>query len=153
LFPSVLSFTFLPKISVPFLSVITKQKMIMEVLYVVYVVKPAYVLDEPGHGSPTSNSPASTDTSVHTTATYNYPDYALRSPRMLSRTLQHLSIRLRGGVMWNPTTSRLHDVQYMQQNGHFKSRLETALLRATKTCHPANQRGALSHAQQTASII
>jgi hypothetical protein len=30
-------------------------------------------------------------------------------------------------LWWDPPTSRLHDVQSMQQNGPFKSRLATAL--------------------------
>jgi hypothetical protein len=56
--------------------------------------------------------------------------------------------------LWDPPTSRLHDVQSMQQNGPFKSRLATALFRAptTGTCHLANQRGALSHAQRAGSV-
>jgi hypothetical protein len=38
--------------------------------------------------------------------------------------------------------------------GLFQSRLATALFRATKTwtCHLANQRGALSHAQRAGSV-
>jgi hypothetical protein len=54
--------------------------------------------------------------------------------------------------LWDPPTSRLHDVQSMQQNGPFKSRVATALFRAPKTCHLANQRGALSHAQRAGSV-
>jgi hypothetical protein len=54
--------------------------------------------------------------------------------------------------MWDPPTSRLHDVQYMQQNGPFKFRLETALLGATKTSYLANQHGAWSHAQRTGNV-
>jgi hypothetical protein len=55
-------------------------------------------------------------------------------------------------VLWDPPTSRLHDVQFMQQNGPFKFRLATALFRATKTCHLANQRRALSHAQRAGRV-
>jgi hypothetical protein len=56
--------------------------------------------------------------------------------------------------LWDPPTSRLHDVQSRQQNGPFKSRLATALFRApmTWTCHLANQSRALSHAQGAGSV-
>jgi hypothetical protein len=56
--------------------------------------------------------------------------------------------------VWDPPTSRLHDVQSRQQKGPFKSRLATALFRAptTWTCYLGNQRGALSHAQRAGSV-
>jgi hypothetical protein len=101
------------------------------------------------HVQPSGQRSSSASTSGHTITTYNYPHYVLRSPCTLPRTLQHLSKTLSAGVMWDPPTRRLHDVQSMQQNGPFKSRLAMALFRAPKTwtCHLANQRGALSHAQ------
>jgi hypothetical protein len=73
--------------------------------------------------------------------------------------LNYLFIRSHGIILyrnlmslWAPPTSRLHDVQYEQQNGPFKFRLETALLGANKLCHLANQHGALSHAERTGSV-
>jgi hypothetical protein len=66
--------------------------------------------------------------------------------------VQHISHDLR--LLWDPPKSHLHDVQSMQQNGPFKSRLAMVLFRAptTWTCHLANQRGALSHAQRAGSV-
>jgi hypothetical protein len=71
---------------------------------------------------------------------------------VISESLASVTVLLIILELWDPPTSCLHDVQYMQQNGPFKSRLETALFRATKTCHLANQRGALSHAQRAGSV-
>jgi hypothetical protein len=80
--------------------------------------KPAYVLDETSHGSPTSNSP---DTG---SATYSCPDYTLRQPRTLPRTLNHLKIS--AGVLWGHAHKTIFEDVFI-----LSSRTATVHLRAT----------------------